>query len=188
VFEVWRRVASSKSDMPTLVKELSRTPTLNPIIVRIVLGAPQPPKSISEVAERYGAALAAFDRVEVYDDPAIESVRLALRSDDSPVNVALADALHLFGNVDRMTSRGLKAKIDELIATHPGSPQRAMAVEDVETPVTPHVFQRGNPANVGKEVPRQFPGHSLASTTASRSRRAAAGWNWRRRSRARTTR
>jgi hypothetical protein len=127
------------------------------MIVRVVLGGPQPPKSISEIAERYGMALAAFDRAEKYDDPAIEAIRLAPRTDDSPVNVALADAQHLFGNVDRMTVRGLKAKVDELIATHPGSPQRAMAVEDVETPVTPHVFSRGNPANVGKEVPRQFP-------------------------------
>ena len=157
VFEVWRRVASSKQDMPTLVKELSRTPTLNPFIVRIVLGNSQAPKSISEVAERYGAALAAFDRAEQYDDPALEAIRQSLRADDSPVNVALADAEHLFGNVDRMKRRGLKAKIDEHIATHPGSPQRAMAMEDVEQPVTPHVFVRGNAANVGKEVPRQFP-------------------------------
>src|SRR6059058_5423693 len=32
-----------------------------------------------------------------------------------------------------------------------------MAMEDVEQPVMPHILLRGNPANPGKQVPRQFP-------------------------------
>src|SRR5439155_2603742 len=115
------------------------------------------PKSIAEIAERYAAALATFDNANAYPDPSIEELRQVLRGDDSPVNVALADAQHLFGNVDRMKRRGLKAKIDELTATHPGSPQRAMAVEDVETPIAPHVLKRGHPANPGPQAPRPFP-------------------------------
>src|SRR4029079_13069499 len=111
----------------------------------------------SEVADRYGAAIAAFDRAEPYDDPALEAVRQSLRAEASPVNVAASDAEHLFGNVDRMKRRGLKAKIDEHIATHPGSPQRAMAAEAGDTPITLRVCLRGNAATVVKEVARQCP-------------------------------
>ncbi len=41
-------------------------------------------------------------------------------------------------------------------ATSPGAPPRAMVLQDAPTPVTPHVFLRGNPHNPGPEVPRQF--------------------------------
>ena len=37
---------------------------------------------------------------------------------------------------------GTEALCARLTATHPGSPQRAMAVEDVETPIEPHVLKR----------------------------------------------
>ncbi len=37
-----------------------------------------------------------------------------------------------------------------------GGPVRAMALEDLPNPVTPHVFLRGKPNNPGEEVPRQF--------------------------------
>ena len=49
-----------------------------------------------------------------------------------------------------------RATIEELEATHPGAPPRAMALKDRDTPRNPHVFVRGNASNPGPEVPRQF--------------------------------
>ena len=55
---------------------------------------------------------------------------------------------------DQLT--GLQKKIDALLVTHPGSPPRAMVLADAPTPVSPHVFLRGNPGTPGESVPRQF--------------------------------
>ncbi len=156
VFQAWRRLSGAEKNLAATAEELARTPSINPIIARFVLAAPAP-KSMTEVANRYAAAIVAFDGKTPQPDPAIEAVRLVLNGPDAPANTQLADAEHLFGNVDRMKKRGLKAAIDTHIATHPGSPLRAMAVEDAPQPVTPHIFKRGNPTNLGAEVPRQMP-------------------------------
>lgn len=50
----------------------------------------------------------------------------------------------------------LKGKIDAHLASHPGSPPRAMVLNDKPEPVQPRVFLRGNPNNPGEQVPRQF--------------------------------
>ena len=50
----------------------------------------------------------------------------------------------------------MNKEIDQLKATHPGTPPRAMVLNDAATPTTPHVFLRGNPGRPGKAVPRQF--------------------------------
>jgi hypothetical protein len=52
--------------------------------------------------------------------------------------------------------RALRKKVDHLKATSPAAPPQAMVLEDRPTPVTPHVFLRGNPNNPGPVVPRQF--------------------------------
>ncbi len=52
--------------------------------------------------------------------------------------------------------RKLQKEVDQWRATAPGSPPRAMILEDTPAPRTPHVFLRGNPNNLGPEVPRQF--------------------------------
>ena len=78
-----------------------------------------------------------------------------LKAPDSPTMVALADVEKFYNRADRDKQRQLENKVDALKATHPGAPQRAMAMED--GPIQePHVFVRGNPNNVGEKVPRQF--------------------------------
>jgi hypothetical protein len=52
--------------------------------------------------------------------------------------------------------RKLQNKADEWQAQNPAAPPRAMVLEDARAPVMPHVFLRGNPANRGEAVPRQF--------------------------------
>jgi hypothetical protein len=47
-------------------------------------------------------------------------------------------------------------RIKQLHARHPGAPGRGMVMVDRSSPPQPRVFLRGNPANPGPEVPRQF--------------------------------
>jgi hypothetical protein len=52
--------------------------------------------------------------------------------------------------------KALQRKVDELNATAPAAPPRAMSLQDAPQPIAPHVFLRGNPRNPGPAVPRQF--------------------------------
>ncbi|MCA9079752.1 MAG: PSD1 domain-containing protein [Planctomycetaceae bacterium] len=44
----------------------------------------------------------------------------------------------------------------ELLTFHEGGPVRMMVVRDVDKPITPRIFLRGEPANRGDAVPRRF--------------------------------
>jgi hypothetical protein len=50
----------------------------------------------------------------------------------------------------------LNGAIDRLNANDPGSPPRAMVLNDLPQPVEPRVFIRGNAGRPGKTVPRRF--------------------------------
>jgi hypothetical protein len=63
----------------------------------------------------------------------------------------------LFNRADRNDSTKLQRRIDELKATSPVAPPRAMVVTDASRPTQPVVFLRGNPNNPGPAVPRQAP-------------------------------
>jgi hypothetical protein len=52
--------------------------------------------------------------------------------------------------------RQLENKVAEWNVSGPGSPPRAMVLQDMPSPLTPQVFIRGNPNNRGETVPRQF--------------------------------
>jgi hypothetical protein len=52
--------------------------------------------------------------------------------------------------------RRLQRAVDKFRATDEGAPTRAMALIDRANPVEPVVFERGNPANHGAKVKRQF--------------------------------
>jgi hypothetical protein len=50
----------------------------------------------------------------------------------------------------------LEKKVAEWQASAPGGPPRAMVLRENPNPFQPYVFLRGNPANRGESVPRQF--------------------------------
>jgi hypothetical protein len=78
-----------------------------------------------------------------------------LEAPDAPPRVAFADLDRVYTRADRDRQRQLENKIQALQVTHPGAPQRAMALQDGPV-VEPHVFIRGNPGNRGEQVPRRF--------------------------------
>lgn len=57
---------------------------------------------------------------------------------------------------DQQKVRELIRKVDEFKATSPNAPRRAMVLTDAPSPMNPHILVRGNPANLGRAVPRQF--------------------------------
>ncbi|MBI5799244.1 MAG: PSD1 domain-containing protein [Verrucomicrobia bacterium] len=115
-----------------------------------------PPKSMKEVAERYGKLLTDADAAAPHADKEKEALRLALRAADAPPNLPAPENDTLLEDA-RPRLRQLKAKVDEVDATHPGAPPRAMALVDRDPPTRPYIFVRGNPANRGPEVERGFP-------------------------------
>ncbi|MBX3745133.1 MAG: PSD1 domain-containing protein [Verrucomicrobiae bacterium] len=109
--------------------------------------AGDPPTSLKEVAERY-------DRL--FTDPADISLKDFLASENAPIALSRGELHRLFDVPEGQRQRALQRAVEQLQATHPGAPPRAMALVDKSRPVEPVVFRRGNPGNRGDTVPRQF--------------------------------
>jgi hypothetical protein len=157
-----------------LHQSVRQSNAINPAVAKVL---DPPPASLKEAAERYGklfadvdhrwtelsvqaktnaAASAATAPPSGLPDSAQEALRQLLYADSSPTHLDSGALHHLFDTPAQQKLRALQRKVDELDATHPGAPPRAMALADNASPVTPRVFLRGNPANPGEEVPRQF--------------------------------
>lgn len=93
---------------------------------------------------------------EKLEDVPREALRQILFGESSPFAISGAEIHQLFPTPDIQKKRALRRKVEEVDATHPGSPPRAMALADNETPNNPHVFIRGSQHNRGSEVPRQM--------------------------------
>jgi mono/diheme cytochrome c family protein len=123
------------------------------------------PESLKDVAEIYKQVFESIekswaeaqkekkDQLENADE---ESLRQVLYAESSPANIPEGEITRLFDVPAAQKNRTLQRKIEELDAVHPGSPPRAMALQDKDTPYQPRVFVRGSQFNLGDEVPRQF--------------------------------
>lgn len=127
----------------------------------------QPPESLLAVTKLYGKVLADIEEkwkaqekanpeATALPDAADESLRQVLYGNDTPTAIAAEEAEKLFNRAERDKQRQLKRKVDELKATSPGAPPRAMVMRDNDNPVEPVVLIRGNPGRRGKQVPRRF--------------------------------
>jgi len=90
-------------------------------------------------------------------EPHREALRALLHAPDSPIVQAAQGIDRFFDTPVAQKTRALRRKIEELDATHPGAPLRAMVLVDKPSPVEPVIFKRGNAGNHGPRVPRQFP-------------------------------
>lgn len=148
---------SLKSGSQVLIEQMVtgrlRGEHVNPYVAAQVIIVPT--ASVGDLAERYAALLVRFDKPDALADPAEESLRQVLHGEDAPTNVAISDLEKLLDRAQKGALNGLVQKRDALVATHPGSPPRAMALEDGPI-VEPVIFKRGNAANRGEAVPRRF--------------------------------
>src|SRR5262249_14840218 len=168
VFAAWARFA----DLPDaeFAEKAAGVPLgdVHPLVRRAFRA---PPRSLAEVANTYSALLNEADSrqaaavlaggpASVRIDPVEADLWAIVRDPDYPPNVTVSD----YGDLDLLPDRPsqdelkrLRAEVEQGGAPGPGPPPRAMALLDSPHPVTPRVFQRGNPYNLGPVVPRQFP-------------------------------
>ncbi len=160
--------ASAKELAATFAKGTDAgTNRLNPAVARL-FNPGEPPESLKKVAEAYNKLFADVDkewRAAETNSPAPaalpdanrEALRQILYGSGSPITALDGDELRGFTDTPAQQKlRALRRKVDELDATHPGAPPRAMALADNATPAKARVFRRGNANNPGDEVPRQF--------------------------------
>lgn len=149
---------------------------MNPRIAAAFGG--EPPSSMADVAARYSRVLREVDEewmklvaselqlAQAGDsglaalptalaDPADEQVRQVLYGPDSPANIRERDLLQLYDVPTQNKVRDKRNAVARVKSTHPGRPNRAMALQDSAQPFDPHVFKRGNPGNMGESVPRR---------------------------------
>jgi mono/diheme cytochrome c family protein len=85
-----------------------------------------------------------------------EALRKVLYADGTPINLPKDEVRTIHARRLREGAAPIRNKIEALSWTHPGVPQRAMALADRSNPGNSHVFMRGNPGSPGPEVPRRF--------------------------------
>jgi hypothetical protein len=134
-----------------------------------------PPASMSEVAARYGALLVDIERqwqeslqvaAEKKEEPpaalpdaAAEALWQVLYDPRGPCEVPAEPIVNIEYVVDSASNNELwkvQNELDNWILQSPPSVRHSIVLTDRDVPTTPRVFKRGNPANQGDEVPRQF--------------------------------
>ena len=166
VFLAWRRYA----DLPEAgFAERAAAVPLGDVHPAVRKAFTSPPRSMNDVAHRYAGLLdQAQDRVNATvlaggacacGSQEEAELRAIVRDPEYPPNVTVGD----YGDLDLLPDRPsqeelkkLRSEVEKWRATGPGAPPRAMALLDSANPVTPRVFLRGNPHNLGPAVPRQF--------------------------------
>ena len=136
-----------------------------------------PPASMREVAQRYAALLAEIDRrwqaiqeqarqesrqpPAALPDEAAEAIRQVLHGPDSPCMVPEESIVNVERFFDTPTCEELwklQGEVDRWLIRSADAPPYATILVDRREPAEPQVFKRGNPANKGERVPRQFLG------------------------------
>ena len=130
-----------------------------------------PPESFQEVIERYGGLFAVVDAQwqeaiadkstapEGLSDAATEQLRQVLYGPHSPCEVPDEPIVHTETYFDSGTCTQLwklQGEVDRWIIQSPYPDPHALTLIDRTTPTEPRVHRRGNPLNVGEEVPRRF--------------------------------
>ncbi len=150
---------------------------INPIIARAFVN---PPTSLNQVAALYSQlflnaelswqnAMVAYENKKKLSsnpgpapaglsDPNLDQIRQVFHSRSSPAYIDQGRVEFLVGQADQNGGRDRAAynKIIDVKERHPGSPARALVLNDNPNPGDTYVFLRGNPGSRGPNVPRQF--------------------------------
>jgi hypothetical protein len=182
VLAVWHALAGLPeakfaAEAPALIQRLVVQPEadkpINPLVRGAFLG--KHPENLAAAAKIYGELLAGAEEAwksalaeaaaakrpapAALADANLEALRQVLDGPDAPAALSRNEVNDLALLPDR-PAQGIRNMLNKSIedwrATGPAAPPRAMALEDLPTPIRPRVFVRGNPNNLGAEVPRRF--------------------------------
>jgi hypothetical protein len=145
---------------------------LNP---RVAAAFSSPPGTFAEVVQRYAAIFHQCETQwqaelnaaktanqplpERFTDAADEQLREVLYAPGRPCSVPDEPIVSTEYDFDSGTCNELwklQVEMDRAILNAASQPRFAVTMRDRDFPVNPRVFKRGNPANKGEDVPRQF--------------------------------
>lgn len=155
-------------------------PKWNPLIVDALLE--QKPSSLSEAAVVYGNVFAEQQRLwlqslleasseagpggtvlpdehpehQIINSPSHRQIRHHLYAPGSPFDVPEEEATRLTNRTISDLISGKKGAIHQLNLSSPGSPPRAMIIQEDPKPKDTHIFLRGNPLARGETVKPRF--------------------------------
>ncbi len=153
-------------------ESFSLPPNANPIVAAAFS---TPPDSRDDMIHRYTALFAEIDAKWIalqkaasdagtaiptrLDDAAEEEVRQVMYAVGSPCVVPDEPVVHTEYDVDSGACNELwklQGEVDRQLINAATPQPYALVLEDREIPMTPRIFKRGNSAQKGDEVPRQF--------------------------------
>lgn len=116
------------------------------------------PSGPKEAAEVYASLIARFDNLAPFASTVEEAFRRVLRAPDAPMNVQFSELDQILTEGDRNNLRDLRIRVEKLLVDYAyrGAQSRAMALADGKEILPAHILVRGNPNNLGAEVPRRF--------------------------------
>ncbi|CAN5137913.1 PSD1 and planctomycete cytochrome C domain-containing protein [soil metagenome] len=159
IFAAWHAVAALKPDAfgkdyaVLKTKLLADSKSHNPLILDAICDLE--PNKLADVAAAYGTVLARAVTDEKRS-AAAKAIGDLLTGHAGPFVLSEPDVEAIVAVDVKKQYRTLRNAAQNLRATSPLSPPRAMVMEDKPKPTEPVVFLRGNPANRGPQVPRQF--------------------------------
>jgi len=125
-----------------------------PAFLRSKLQGPQL-VGLTEVTQWYAEALSqAIRRTKTSDSK--KGIEHAVTASNFPVHLSSAELEKHYDTKARNRTNALRAKVEKHRAEHPGSPPRAMTLQDNAKISEPRIFLRGNFNNRGDQVPRRF--------------------------------
>ncbi len=165
--------ARAPATIEQLVTSASSEKPINPLVAGAFLGLPL--KELADAAKNYGNLLGGADHVwqvarqqaqagkqpepKALADANLEALRQVFAAPDAPANLAPNEINELALLPDRPAQKirnDLNKAVEDWRASGPAAPPRAMVLEDLPVPIKQRVFVRGNPNNLGDEVPRRF--------------------------------
>lgn len=179
VFVAWhayRRIPAEEFAQRA-VSETEALKQLDPsrLNARVAAAFVSPPGSFAEVVQRYAAIFQQCEAQwqaelsaaktsgqplpEKFPDPADEDLREVLYAPGRPCSVPDEPIVSTEYDFDSGTCNELwklQVEMDRAILNAASQPRFAVTMRDRDFPVNPRVFKRGNPANKGEDVPRQF--------------------------------
>jgi len=162
IFGPWLTFAALKDgefagQAPALAAKFAADKSVNELVAKLFAPAPA---SIADLAEGYGKLFRDTERLHDKGEKP-EGARVALNAvlhggKGTPVYLTAASLRRVAGAALNNAEAQERIKLDELKRDHPGSPPRAMAMNDLDRARDSFVMIRGEPNNRGPVVKRRW--------------------------------